>query len=334
MGRNRIHQPVSVGLVALAIAACGAGTASPPTAPSTEAGPSFAVVPSHPAGIIDTIIPVGGVPYGVAISKSGKILLTTDIGGSSVRRANLPNRTYTTSIPVGFAPPHVAIDASETRAYVPNQGGHSVSIVNLLTNTELSQLPLAGEGYNVAVQPDNAVAYITTNIGRVYLITISSGTFADSFDIDPANNGLAFGRGKSLYISSLLSGTVTLYNTGTRQVVSVLNTGGVPQRMGINTTVNELYIANESIGLDIWNLTTRTRITTIPMDAYGLGLSPDGNKIYVSGALTGTVTIVNRATRTIDATLGVGGIPRNIAFTPNGKRAVVSNQSGYVTWIR
>jgi YVTN family beta-propeller protein len=320
--------------VALALAGCDADTASQPTAPTTGSDLSAEALPSHPAGIIDTIIPVSGVPYGVAISRSGKILLTTDIGGSSVPRANLPNRAFTTKIPVGFAPPHVAIDASETRAYVPNQGGHSVSIVNLLTNTELSRLPLAGEGYNVAVQPDNAVAYITTNIGRVYLINIPTGAFVDSFDIDPANNGLAFGRGKSLYISSLLSGTVTLYNTSTRRVVGVLNTGGVPQRMAINTTVNELYIANESFGLDIWNLSTRSRITTIPMDAYGLGLSPDGNKIYVSGALTGTVTIVDRASRMIDATLSVGGIPRNIVFTPNGKRAVVSNQSGYVTWIR
>ena len=275
---------------------------------------------------------MSGVPYGVAISKSGKILLTTDIGGSSIVRANLPNRVVMTTIPVGVTPPHVAIDASETRAYVPNQTGHSVSIVNLTTNSEIAQLPLAGEGYNVAVQPDNAIAYITTNIGRVYLINIPTGTFADSFDIDPANNGLAFGRGKRLYISSLLSGTVTLFNTGTRTVVSVLTTGGTPQRMAINTTVNELYIANEVLGLDIWNLSTNTRMTTIPMDAYGLGLSPDGNKIYVSGART--VTVVNRASRTIDTTLGVGGIPRNIAFTPNGKRAVVTNQAGYVTWIR
>ena len=302
---RRVVPSVIAGLVLGVVGGCATG--SQPTAPATASDFSADAVLTHPAGIIDTTVPMSGVPYGVAISKNGKNLPTTDIGGSRVARANLPNRNLTTRIPVGVTPPHVAIDASETRAYVPNQLGHSVSIVNLVTNSELTQLPLAVEGYNV---------------------------FADSFNIDPANVGLAFGRGKRLYISSLLSGTVTLYNTGTRQVVSVLSTGGVPQRMAINTVVNELYVANESLGLDIWDLTTHTRITTIPMDGYGLGLSPDGNKVYLGGARTGTVTIVNRLSRTIDATLNVGGIPRNIAFTPNGKRAVVSDQSGNVTWIR
>lgn len=322
------------GLALLLLAACASDTQPVGPGSSSSALGPVADASTHPAGVIDTVIPMAGTPYGVAISKNGKILLTTDISGSVVQRANLPNRNFVTPIAVGLTPPHVAIDNSNTRAYVPNQLGQSVSIVNLATNTEISRLPLAGEGYNVAIQPDNAIAYITTNIGRVYLISIPTGQFVDSFDIDPANNGLAFGKGKRLYISSILGGSVTLYNYGTRQVVQVLHTGGVPQRMAINTTVNELYIANESLGLDIWDLNTNTRITSIPMDAYGLGLSPDGNKIYVSGALTGTVTIVNRATRTVDATLTVGGSPRNIAFTPEGKRAVVSNLSGYVTWIR
>lgn len=313
------------------LAACRATTDATDQA---DVAPLQAGAVSHPAGVIDLTIPLGGTPYGVAVAPNGKFVLTTQLTGAAVARAPLPNRTYGAFIPVGSFPPHVAINPASTRAYVPNQLGHSVSIVDLGSNSEITQLPLAGEGYNVAVHPNGATTYITTNIGRMYLLSTATNSFTDSIDLDPANNGLAFGRGNLLLVSSLLAGTVTAFNPSSRQVVGVLNTGGVPQRMAVHQASNELYIANETLGLDIWNLTTRTRITSVPMDAYGLGLSPDGQKVYVAGALTGTVTIVDRASRQVDTVLAVGGIPRNVAFLPSGSRAVVTNQAGYVTWIR
>lgn len=325
-------------IVALAIVpllgACRAATDAGDAAPALDRRAPGAAAVSHPAGLVDSVVPLGGTPYGIAIAPSGKFVLTTQLTGTAVARAPLPSRTYATFIPVGSFPPHVAINPASTRAYVPNQLGHTVSVVDLATNAEITQLPLAGEGYNVAVHPNGATTYITTNIGRMYLLNNATNTFLDSVDLDPANNGLAFGKNNLLFVSSLLAGTVTAYNTVTRQVVRVLTTGGVPQRMAVHLATNELYIANETLGLDIWNLNTRTRILSIPMDAYGLGLSPDGMKLYVAGARTGTVTIVDRATRQVEATLVVGGIPRNVAFLPNGARAAVTNQAGYVTWIR
>jgi hypothetical protein len=36
----------------------------------------------------------------------------------------------------------------------------------------------------------------------------------------------------------------------------------------------------------------------------------------------------------VRSVLSDGGIPRNVAFLPDRSRGVVTNQSGYVTWIR
>lgn len=319
------------GVLLILLPGCRAATDA---SDASDPGLLAAAAVTHPAGVIELTVPLGGTPYGVAVAPNAKFVLTTQLTGTAVARAPLPSRAYGTFIAVGSFPPHVAINPASTRAYVPNQIGHSVSIVDLGSNSEIARLPLAGEGYNVAVHPNGATTYITTNIGRMYLLSTATNNFTDSVTLDPANNGLAFGRGNLLLVSSLLAGTVTAFNTATRQVVGVMNTGGVPQRMAVHQASNELYIANETLGLDIWNLATRTRITTVAMDAYGLGLSPDGQKIYVAGARSGTVTIVNRATRQVDTVLTVGGVPRNVAFLPSGSRAIVTNQSGYVTWIR
>lgn len=321
----------AITVITVLLAACRATTDV--TDQGAEA-PLQANAVTHPVGAIDLTIPLAGTPYGVAVAPNGKFVLTTQFAGAALARAPLPSRSYGTFIPVGSFPPHVAINPASTRAYVPNQLGHSVSVVDLGANTEITRLSLAGEGYNVVVHPNGGTTYITTNIGRMYLLSTATNSFTDSIDLDPANNGLAFGRGNLLLVSSLLAGTVTAFNTSTRQVVGVLNTGGVPQRMAVHQASNELYIANESLGLDIWNLATRTRILSVPMDAYGLGLSPDGQKLYVTGARTGVVTIVDRASRQVDTVLAVGGVPRNVAFLPSGARAVVTNESGYVTWIR
>lgn len=316
-------------MLALGALACATPTAERPAAAGLEAQ-----AVGHPTGVLDLVSTLGGTPYGLAIAPNSKFILTTQLTGNAVARAPLPARTYGTFISVGNTPPHVAINPASTRAYVPNQLGHSVSILDLTTDQVIATLPLAGEGYNVAVHPNGSLVYITTNIGRMYVLSTASNTLTDSLDLDPADNGLAFGKGNLLFVSSLLSGTVTAINTATNRVVGQLVTGGRPQRMAVDPGSNELYVANEILGLDIWNLTTRTRVTTVAMDAYGLALSPDNAKVYVSGPLTGTLTIVNRATRTVDTTISVGGRPRNIAFLPNGRRAAVTNESGYVTWIR
>lgn len=318
----------------LLVAAIGVSGCSAPTGEQRAGAALQSQAAGHPAGVTDIVVPLASTPYGLAVAPNGKFILTTQLGGNAVARAPLPTRSYSTFIPVGSTPPHVAINPASTRAYVPNQLGHSVSIIDLATDQAIAELPLAGEGYNVAVHPDGSRVYITTNIGRMYVLSTATNTFSDSVDLDPANNGLAFGKNNLLFVSSLLAGTVTAYNTSTRQVVGQLVTGGRPQRMAVDLAHNELFVANENLGLDIWNLATRSRILTVPVDAYGLALSPDNAKVYVSGPLSGTLSIVDRASRTVDTTIAVGGRPRNIAFIPNGLRAAVTNEAGYVTWIR
>jgi large repetitive protein len=96
----------------------------------------------------------------------------------------------------------------------------------------------------------------------------------------------------------------------------------------------ELYIANETLGLDIWDLTSGTRITSLPMEGNGLALSPDGTVIYVTGSIAGTINIVDRQTRAIKTTITTGGAPRNMAFNKYGQEALITKESGYVTIIR
>ena len=276
-----------------------------------------------------------GAGYGVAISRSG-VVYVTQISGHLLFRGQSPLTALTDTVVVGLTPAHVVFNPSGNRAYVTNQTSQTVSVVNVSTNREIGSIPLGHDAFNLLVSPDGTRLYATVDVGKVYAINTATLMKVDSFSAGPVANGLAFSPdGSRLYVSSRDAGQVVIYNTVTGDLVDTLVTGGTPQRMAVSADGNELYIANEILGLDFWDLNAGTRITSVPIDAYGLALSPDNAQIYVTDPQTGILHIIDRATRQAGhVSIIVQGTPRNIAFNRLGTEALISNESGYVTVVR
>lgn len=321
------------GAVLLTLAlACG----STSTAPDKDAEGNLIGIDavSHPTltNIFTTPVPNG--PYGIAISGSG-LVYVTEIQSNVVARTALPSTTFGQPITVGSVPAHVAFNPAGSRGYVTNQTGQSLSVINVATGVEITKVPLSSDGFNLIVSKNGLKVYVTTANGAVHVVRTSSNTIGRTLQLDPVTNGLALDPVRPLvYISSRDGGTVFAINTTTDSIVNVFNTGGMPQRMAVAPDGSELYIANETLGLDIWNLQTGTRTTTVEVPSYGLGMSPDGAHLYVTGPLVGKITVVDRVTRATVTTISAGGVPRNVAFSANGKTAMITNESGYVTVVR
>jgi YVTN family beta-propeller protein len=297
------------------------------------AGREFDPDPTHPGRTQIVPVPVPGSPYGVAVS--GDVVLVTNIGGNKLYRGGLPFNGVDDSITVGTAPAHVAINRAATLAFSTDQLANSLSIIDLATNTKIKTIPLGNEAYNLIVSSDGSRVYVTVNVGTGYVVNVATQAIVDSFPIGPVANGLAFSPdGGRLYASSRDDGSVVIYNTASGAIIDTLGTGGLPQRLAVSADGNELYIANEALGLDIWNLTNGTRIISVPIDAYGLALSPDNAHLYVTDPLGGMVRVVDRATRAVIDSIPTAGEPRNVAFNRLGTEALITNESGYVTVVR
>ena len=94
----------------------------------------------------------------------------------------------------------------------------------------------------------------------------------------------------------------------------------------------ELYIANEAGWLEVRSIATLARLDSIPLagPAFGLARSPDDAVLYAGLYTIGRVAVINRATRQVIKTLATGGNPRRIAFTADGRHAVIANLAGWV----
>jgi YVTN family beta-propeller protein len=68
-------------------------------------------------------------------------------------------------------------------------------------------------------------------------------------------------------------------------------------------------------------------IATIPVgySPTGVAVTPDGARVYVPNAFSGTVSVIATGTNTVIDTVPVQAIPHFVAVTPDGSRVYVGN---------
>jgi YVTN family beta-propeller protein len=294
--------------------------------------------PTHPAGTVAASTPLGGEPYGLAISSKGD-LLVAQVLADNVTRFALPGTspTQTISTGAGTGPVHVAINPKGTTAYVVEQFGNAVAVVNLGSNAVATSIGLTNSGFNIIVSPDGRRVYASTADGRLYVINATRRAIVDSMVVGSAANGFAFSPdGLTLYASSRDAGTVTAFDTRTDAALATYTVGGRPQRLAVSPDGARLYAANEDSGLSVVDVTTNQILPSVnPMGSgYGLGETPDGAQLYLTEPLSGRMAIIDRATLQALQILTLGGQPRNVAFTADGTIGVVTDGSGNVIFIQ
>jgi YVTN family beta-propeller protein len=286
----------------------------------------FGKVSSSPTVV--ATVPLVGRPYGVAVSDAG-IIYVAKIGTSKLARGNLSTRTFPSTVVVGSTPPHVVFNPAGTKAYATLQTGQGLAVVDVASNTLTTTVPLASDGFNLIVSPNGQRVYVTTADGTLYVVNTATNTVITTLAVGAAANGLAWSPdGSVLYVSSRDAGTVVAINPATNSITRTYTLGGMPQRLAVAPDGSELYVANEVSGLNVVNVASGavSRIS-FGTAAYGLGLTPGGNQLYVLLPQAGEVRVLNRVRRTLVKKLSIGGTPRNVAFASDGTALVTNEQA-------
>jgi YVTN family beta-propeller protein len=288
-------------------------------------------LPTHPAGVIALTRVLAGRPYGVAVARNGTTYVAL-IGTNLLRRGDLESAHFTAPVSVGSTPPHVVINPAGTRAYATLQNGRAVVVVDVAANALLATVPLSSDGFNLALGPSGDRVYATTAAGTLYILDAASYVVLDTLNVGSAANGLAFSPDEcTLYVTSRDAGTVTAISTSSHRITRTYDIGGMPQRIAVAPDGSEIYVANEQSGLNVVDVESGA-VTSVSFGtaAYGLGLTPDAEQLYLLLPAAGEVRILNRATRAPIKTLVVGGTPRNITFDSRGRMALVTTEEAVV----
>jgi YVTN family beta-propeller protein len=314
-------------LATIALAPMAIACSSP-----TEGGRSTG---KHPAGIIAANVAVGSRPFGIALS--GSTAIVTQLDAAQLVRIDVSATRVLDSIRVGSVPTGVAYINGASAAAVTNQFDSNVGFIDLSTRQQTATVNAPSTTFRVLVSPTGKHAYATASVGSLGVISLPSHAVEASVTVGGAPNGLALAPdGGTLYVTAM-SGDITVINTASNTVSRTFHIGGTLQDVAVSPDGTELYVADEYAGvIHVLESASGSEKTAISLgaSAFGLAITPDGKQLYATSPSSGNLFIIDRSARAIVNTINLGGLPRRIAFDETGRRAVVSNESGFVTVIR
>ena len=314
----------------------GSGTATAQSGGLTAIIDVEVIVAARPAGVITATVPLNGAPYGVAISATGQLLVSTLSGG--LYRAQIPTLNFTLAATSGLST-DVAFNASGSRAWVSNAPDGQLTEYDVTGSTPvaLRTLPLGGEHlFGLKVSPDGSLLFVGTGDGRLLFVNSTTGAVVHQAMVGGGVVHVALDHaGTRVYGSSPLSGNVLEVNIASRATRNFQLENGAAQGVAVAVDDSELYVVSENATLEIFDLATTSRtVMTLPCGGYGLGLTPDNTHLYVacSQGQSGLI-IVDRASRTIADELELPGTGRRVAVSPDGFTVAVAVESGFVVLI-
>ncbi len=290
-----------------------------------------------PPGTVLATVPLAGSPWGAAVTATGDFFVTTAAG--TIARGAFPTYAFPTTFPVNGQALSIAVNAAGTKAYVAQgaDGGGStgIAIIDLATNTVTDVIPIPiVTSFCVALSKDEQSLFVGTD-DRLKVIDVPSKTIVNADLAVGAVNAISRAPGSDLLYAAINSSVVEI-NGATRAIVRTLPVpAGSLQETAASLDGTELYVLQEGANLIVWDLTTNQLKQSVSgAGGFGIGLSPDGKFLYVATSFGGDVKVIDRASRVVLRTIATGGIPRRVAFDPTTGIAMVTNENGWVDFVK
>lgn len=282
-------------------------------------------------------VPVASRPFGVALSRSGRVYVTR--AGAASLAVGTAEQLWVddgSAISVGAAPTDVAFAPSGERAYVTNQLSGTVGVIDVRSGRQTASVRVDGAPYKLFVAPDESRIYASNNHTSVFVIDAHAHTVVGRVDVGDSPNSFALHPGRRfLYVSSWVGRSVAEIDLESTAVTRRFDVGGIPQGLAVSNDGHELYVANEAGRLDVWSLVSGENVDRITLGGggFGLTLTPDGSYAYVTLPQAGRVQVLHLPSRAVVKTLDTGGMPRRLVFDSRSDTAIVPNEGGWVDFI-
>jgi YVTN family beta-propeller protein len=288
---------------------------------------------THPMGVISETAAISFGAHGLAISRSGKVLVS-ELFTNDMLAAPIKTFTFGPHIVMRGEPVDIAVTGDGGTAFVADLTASRLDIVDLLADSVEESIDIRTP-LRVLLTPNNRRLYITSSSltdgtpSTVYVFDVRNRTLIDSITVGPVANGIAYDEALArLYVSTQGDATINEIDAGTDHLVRQLRVGGIPQDVAVSPDHSELWVADESAGVRVFDLASGTELDTIPgtSAAFGLAISPDGARVYATQPILNNAVIIDRASRTVLATVLSGSRPERVAFSLSGSNAVITDQ--------
>lgn len=232
-------------------------------------------------------LPTGDMPHEIAVSPDGRQAAVVAYGGSTIDIFDLHRRTKLRTI--DLAPnkrPHGLVWLADGRLVATTEASKSV----------------------VVVAPDGKLRTIPTEAAGSHMVVVAPD-------------------GRHAYVANIGSGSVGVLDLVAGKRLRDIAVGGKPEGIALAKAGGELWVGDLSAPrLQVYDTASGARLAEIAIDpvAIRVATSPDGATIATSNIASGTISLIDVATRKLTRTLTVSGGAEagqvTILFSSDGKR--------------
>jgi YVTN family beta-propeller protein len=287
-------------------------------------------------------IAVGHVPTGISLSPDGKQIYVANSWSDNVSVIDTSTLSVARSVPAGFEPISAVSDLEGRTLYTANRLSNDISVIDLASGKETKRL-VAGRGASyLTLSPDGKQIYCThiyPNIGKFRTPPESEITVIDTATQDVIERNPLHNVAGVFHLASS--------NDGKLSVVAQLKPKNLIPLAHVEhgwAFVDTLTIFGEDAGQTV----------QVPIDEleryfarpFGVAISPDKSKIFVSSGGAGIVTVIDSqrlltfarsqhqpfandlsaSANYVVARIPVGPDPRGVLLSSDGKRLYVANR--------
>ncbi|WP_170299090.1 putative Ig domain-containing protein [Larkinella terrae] len=265
--------------------------------------------------VLPNTIPVGSYPSGLSVSPNGTRIYVANFLSNNVTVIDAITQTVLTTIEGVDSPTGLNVTPDGTQVYVANFNTSTVSVIDVATNKVTATIPVEGEpNGGVVMSPDGKRVYFALqNLGNPaypYSVAVIDVATQTSIATIPVNGGAGAicitPDGTRLYTSTISTDKVTVINTATNTVLTTIET--VPDGYGLQFSMcasldgQRIYVSVNPKRVTVIDVATNTvsgKIDFEPFSPAGLGITPDGSKIYAMEPTQDRVSVIDVATNTL-----------------------------------
>ncbi|QJC50802.1 DUF11 domain-containing protein [Paenibacillus albicereus] len=235
------------------------------------ANATVSVIDTAANAIVGTIA-VGGGPNGIVVDRTGTRGYVTNSTDGTVSVLDLTNDTVIATVGVGINPVGVDVTPNNQFVYVANQISNTVSVIRTSDYTVVATIPTDATPIGVRVAPGGAYVYVTTRaLGLVDIISVTSQTVVGTLPTGIAPIGVA-ANGSEVFVANEVSGTLSIIDPITNQIISSIATNAFPQYIAIDSSARFLYVSTRTNVVSVIDRQTNRIVASVPVGDQSIGI--------------------------------------------------------------
>lgn len=312
-----LNSKIAVPLL-LGLAHVGSAQAQPYAYVANLGADSVSVIDTASSRVVGTVA-VGAQPDGVAAAPDGHRVYVANFAANTVTIIDTATNTVTGDVPVGNGPVGLAVSADGSRLYVANRGDNTVSAVDTAGGTVAAVVPVGAGPDAVAVTPDGGAVYVTNSFshapGVVSVIDSAAAQVDATVTVLRNPNRVAISPdGRTAYVTNFRSWNVSVIDVATRRVSALIRIFGRPSGVVVSPDGAFAYVVTLAGQVQVVDTASNTVIASI-----GVGVRPFGAAVldtigYVANFDSDTVSIVDLVNRETVGSVPVGNQPFAVAI--------------------